>query len=291
MKNYVYVIIATILYITIIVLLARKAKDIFNHPGKYNAIKGWKKYQHSFWYEPLGQYYKKFFSKNYVAPIIVCLPLMIGLIIIYFIVGYFIQKWLFVPKDVIFLHGDGLWLGMLGALFFDIVFEYWIIFHCKSPIMIACSMTAFNGRNRHGDWKKLVCGMLVASIICLPVMFAGINTYAYASDKGLAINDFWQICERHISYEDIESIETEYRASGDQTEYYFSYYITIENDEEIIDVLTYCSPEEMLFIHNQIMDTDAIIQKGTISNKTYQEMEAVIEESEVEMVKELFEID
>ena len=91
--------------------------------------------------------------------------------------------------------------------------------------------------------------MLVASIICLPVMFAGINTYAYASDKGLAINDFWQICERHISYEDIESIETEYRASGDQTEYYFSYYITIENDEEIIDVLTYCSPEEMLFIH------------------------------------------
>ena len=122
-------------------------------------------------------------------------------------------------------------------------------------------------------------------------MFAGINTYAYASDKEIVINDFLQISERHIWYTDIESIETLYRVSGDKTEYYFSYFITIKDTEEKIDVLEYCAPGEMIYIHNQIMDENAAIEKGIIQNNVYQEMKKVIGETEVKMVKELFEID
>lgn len=291
MKNQLFVIFAVILYVIIIILLARKAKDIFNNPKKYNEIKGWRKYRSSFWYEPLSEYHRNLFSKNYVAPIIVCIPLMLGLLIIYFVIGYLIQKYIFLPEGVMFLHGGGLWIGALGAIFFNITLEFWIIFHCKSPIMIACSMNAFSSKSRSGDWKKLVCGMLVGSIICLPVMFAGINTYAYASDKEIVINDFLQISERHIWYTDIESIETLYRVSGDQTEYYFSYFITIKDTEEKIDVLEYCAPGEMIYIHNQIMDENAAIEKGIIQNNVYQEMKKVIGETEVKMVKELFEID
>ena len=291
MKNQLFVIFAVILYVIIIILLARKAKDIFNNPKRYNEIKGWRKYRSSFWYEPLSEYHRNLFSKNYVAPIIVCIPLMLGLLIIYFVIGYLIQKYIFLPEGVMFLHGGGLWIGALGAIFFNITLEFWIIFHCKSPIMIACSMNAFSSKSRSGDWKKLVCGMLVGSIICLPVMFAGINTYAYASDKEIVINDFLQISERHIWYTDIESIETLYRVSGDQTEYYFSYFITIKDTEEKIDVLEYCAPGEMIYIHNQIMDENAAIEKGIIQNNVYQEMKKVIGETEVKMVKELFEID
>ena len=291
MKNQLFVIFAVILYVIIIILLARKAKDIFNNPKKYNEIKGWRKYRSSFWYEPLSEYHRNLFSKNYVAPIIVCIPLMLGLLIIYFVIGYLIQKYIFLPEGVMFLHGGGLWIGALGAIFFNITLEYWIIFHCKSPIMIACSITAFSSKGRSDDWKKLICGMLAVSIICLPLMFAGINTYAYASDKEIAINDFLQISERHIWYTDIESIETVYRVSGDQTEYYFSYFITIGDNKEKIDVLEYCAPGEMIYIHDQIMDENVAMQKGIIQNDIYQEMKKVIGGTEVEMVEELFEID
>lgn len=291
MKNQLFVMFAVILYVIIIILLARKAKDIFNNPKKYNEIKGWRKYRDSFWYEPLEYYHKSLCSKNYLAPIIVGIPLMFGLLISYFIVGYLIQKYIFMPAGVVFLHGEGLWIGALGTIFFDIVLEFWIIFHCKSPIMIACSMNAFSSKSRSGDWKKLVCGMLVVSIVCLPLMFAGINTYAYASDKEVVLNKFMQISEKHIWYKDIESIETEYRSNKDQTEYYFSYFITIEDNEEKIDVLEYCAPGEMIYIHNQIMDENVAMKKGIIQNDIYQEMKKVIGETEVEMVKELFEID
>jgi len=289
MKNYLFLIIAIIIYAVIIIVLALKAKDIYKNPKKYNEIKGWRRYRYSYWYEPLDEYHRKFFAKNYVAPIIVFVPLMLGLNIAYFVIGYLIQKYIFIPEEVMFLHGEGSWIGGLGAVFYAIELTFWIIYHCCSPITIACTMTAFNSKSRSGDWKKLVCGMLVASVICLPVMFAGINTYAYASDKGLALNDVLQINEKHILYEDIERVETEYRSNKDQTEYYFSYHIMTE-DEQKIDVLKYCSYGEMIWIHNQIVEEDVIIQKAIIEKDIYHEMEAVLESSELEMVKELFEV-
>lgn len=290
MKNHLFVIVVAILYMFIIVLLVRKAKDIFHNPEKYNAIKGWKEYRSSFWYEPLSDYHNKFLAKNYVAPIVVGIPSMLGILISYFFLGYLIQKYILVPDGAIFLQGDGLWIGALGLLFFGIYFIYWIIFHCKNPIMIACSMTAFNSKYRSDNWKKLVCAMLVVSIICLSITFAGINTYAYASDQEFVFNNFWQIDEEHILYKDIESVETEYRVNNDQTEYYFSYFIVTGESEEKIDILKYCSPEELLYIHNQIKNEKVTIRKGVIKSDIYQEMKTTIQEVEVEMVNELFQI-
>ena len=94
MKNHLFVIVVAILYVCIIVLLVRKAKDIFHHPEKYNVIKGWKEYRSSFWYEPLSEYRYKFRSKNYVAPIIVGIPSMLGTLISYFFLGFLIQKYI-----------------------------------------------------------------------------------------------------------------------------------------------------------------------------------------------------
>lgn len=288
MKNDLFWIVAAGLYIVVLVLLVRKALDIFRNPEKYDQIKGWERYRSSFWYEPLSEYNSRFFSKNYTAPLLVFLPLDLGLTTAYLLLVPVIQKHLFVPAGGTYLHGEGRWLGGCAMVFYAIELSVWLVYHSSRPIAIACSRSAFSSEKRSGDWKKLICGLLIASVLCLPVMFAGIDTYAYTTGEGLAVNKFFQLRETAVSYEEIERVETRYSPYKDESNYNFSYIITVNGEET--DLWNFCKPEELVEIHRQIEENGVQIREAVVSRKTYTNMEEVLEESELAMVSVLFEI-
>lgn len=286
MKNGFFWIAAVVIYIAVLALLGRKAEDIFRHPERYREIAGWREYRSSFWYEPRSDYHK-LFSKTYAAGIIVSLPLYLGLVCAYIFAATLIQKLLFIPAEGMYLHGDDRWSGFCGAVFYAIELEFWILYHCKKPIAVACTMTAFNSRSRSEDWKKLVCGMLVASAICLPVMLAGLDTYAYATEKTLVVNKFFRLSEIAVDYDKAERIETRYSPYKDESGYNIYYLITVNGEET--DLWNYCNVKELVELHQRFEAAGADIQKAAVDRNTYANMQKVWSESKMAMAEALFE--
>lgn len=287
MKNYIFLLIFGLLYITVLTYLIIKAKDIFRNPDKYDKVNGGYKYLHSFWYEPPSRYRRRLFSKNYIASVLVWIPLIILLPAAYYFICIAIQKYLFLPNEAILLKSDGVFIGGIGMLFLSIILAGWISFHSSAPIMIACSLTAFHSRNRSGDWKKLICGLLITAGLCLPLMAAGINTYAYLTDDGISVNRFLSIKEENLLFSDVTESKTSFRSSNDQTEFYFSYAIASADGCQI-DLFDYCSVSQLSEIHNELQSMGVSMERGIIDRNTFQLMQNTTEEEILELLPHIF---
>lgn len=271
MANSIYFIVCIAIYLIVLLFFTVKAIDIFNNSSKYNKFSNWTKYYRSFWYEAESEYFTKgFFSKNYWAPIITLMPMCAIFVTLYYYGSILIQKVAFVPSEAILFRTDDFYWGVIAAIFYAIIFVFWITFNSNIPIFIASSVFAFNSKSRSTDWKKLISVILILSALCIPVMAFSTNCYGYITSKSISYNYFTNIHETVFNYDGIVYAETSYTSNKDRTDFYFSYVITDDNGNKF-DIFKSGS-KNVLLIDDYLAENNLNIHKADIDKNTYKQM-------------------
>lgn len=287
MKNIILLGICFLLNIIALILCIKQTRDVFQNPTKYNKIKNERQYKDSFWYEPLSEYHQKFFSKNYIAPILV-LGLFCGIFIfLYLGVAKGLRKLLLIPNDATVLtsSNDYLYVGIGAALLFSVIFSAFLCYKIPIPILTACTMTLFHSKKRSDDWKKLMIGLLLVIVIGLPIMSLGLNTYAYAEDTRIVENKLLQIQESELHFQDAVCMETSYSSNADASEFYFEAVVTF-SDGGTFDLFAY----NELQTDEWLDKLDIPIYKGEISQEDYEKMCAVYDDAYMNFILRLFDV-
>lgn len=284
----------TLIYILIMIYFIRKWKDIFTNSEKYDEIPGWKKYRNSYWYEPLSQY-----KKNYIAPILVGIPLdLIPLAGAYFL-AKILQSIYFVPNvAIIQLQINEFPIGLCGIIFISIILSFWICYNSKIPIFIAATMTAFNSDRRSTDWKKLIVSLTVIFAIAFPFYILSVNTYGYITEEKVVYNAYFDIIENDYYYDDIIRTETTVRSCNDKSEYYFSYIITNSRGESV-DVFNQTfktdkgftkplSLKSAQYVYDALKDRNVPILKSNIDDELYQSLKNTCYPTSFELISNLY---
>lgn len=289
----------TLIYILIIIYFIRKWKDIFTNSEKYDEISGWKKYQNSYWYEPLSQYRNSFFSKNHIAPILVDIPLFLILFAGAYSLAKILQSIFFIPDEVIIqLQINEFPIGLCGILFFSIILSLWTCYNSKIPIFIAATMTAFNSDRRSTDWKKLIVSLTVVFAIAFPFYILSVNTYGYITEEKVVFNAYFDIIENEFYYDDIIRTETTVRSCNDKSKYYFSYIITNSRGESV-DVFNQTfktdkgftkplSLKSAQYVYDALKDRNVPILKSNIDDELYQSLKNTCYPTSFELISNLY---
>lgn len=283
MRNIIYWTICVILYITVLVRLVLRRRDIVANPKKYADIPGWDKYRRSCWYE--RGYHR--YGKHYHAGLLFEIPGLFLFSFAYHLAGTLIQKHLLIPRDALFLSSPGLMIGVIACIFFYIYFADYLCFRSKRPMLIAARLYAHSSDTNPAAWRKMTTGLLTVSVLCLPVMLYSVSTWSYADSEALVTHRIWSPEAQVIAYDTIVSAETGWSANDGQTEFFLSYELTLE-DGTSMELNDYFGETSLARLHALLMEQNVPFTPGEVDAQTYERMKLACGASAMELIDAAF---
>lgn len=277
----------TFIYLIVLLYLILKLRDILSNPEKYNEIKGWDKYRKSFWYEPMSNYHNKWFAKNWLAPIVIGIPVWGIIIACFYFAAKAIQLYLLIPSSAILtFNTDTMAIGITGIIFIAVCFEFWISFNSKLPIMIAATMSAFNSDERSTDWKKLIVTFMIIFAVAFPFYVLSVDDYGYITNEKISYNEYLKFSETDFYFDEITQAETSFHADNNEQEFFFSYEISNSKGDRF-DVLE-AGRETTAYVHKVLKDRNIPVIKAHIDSDTYQKILDGESHLRLELIQEYF---
>ncbi len=226
MKNTVFLVVSAVVYISAIVLIALKIRDIVKYPDKY---------KHE---ELVAQGDKLVATKKYHIPFkslshqygTVGLLFTLILTAIEALVLYGLQRWIFVNGSVI-MFGTSV-IGVICLFFLNIFIGMNVIpLAIKKPFFEVSTRDLFNVTGRNETYKRTYILLLITFIIVFPFTILGTNNYAYYNENGITYSKFFQLNETSIDYNDIETVKVNIHHDNSGNVDVFEYIIIYDGKE------------------------------------------------------------
>jgi len=192
-------------YIAVITLLVLKIRAITrDESGKYSEAErlaeadkyiAKRNLKHGWFFKSLSHKYSVFFG----MPMMFFMAGLIGLI------GIGI-KLLLVPKGYENIVNPAMVILFIPALFISISLIFLPSFYIKHPIATIMTLDAFNG-TRKRMWIKAHAMLLIVFTVAFPFYSLALDYYGYFNEEKIIANNYFQIIERTVSYEEITRID------------------------------------------------------------------------------------